>query len=128
LDFMDEVRLGLNCRLFLGLFEFEACFSVYPPGAHYQRHLDSFRGAANRLVSAVTYLNDDWSRSDGGLLRLFDDEGRVVAEVTPEAGTLALFLSEEVPHEVTETRRVRKSIAGWFRVNASVGDVLDPPR
>jgi len=124
---MEALRLSLNRRLFLGLFEFEASFAVYPPGAFYKRHMDSFKGAANRIVSAVTYLNEGWGASDGGDLRLFDGTGHHLAEIRPEGGTLVLFLSEEIPHEVAVTYRTRLSIAGWYRVNASVSDAVDPP-
>lgn len=127
LQIMEGVRRALNRRLFMGLFEFEAAFSVYEQGAFYDRHLDSFRGAANRIVSTVSYLNHGWVRADGGLLRLYGEDGHLKAEVLPDAGTLVLFLSEEIPHEVTPTIRKRQGIAGWFRLNASVGGAIDPP-
>jgi SM-20-related protein len=38
------MRLALNARLFLGLFDFEAGYAVYPPGGFFTRHVDSFRG------------------------------------------------------------------------------------
>ena len=38
-------------------------------------------------------------------------------EVRPEFGTLAVFLSEDIPHEVIPARRERFSIAGWHRCN-----------
>ena len=52
----------------LGLFEMEVCFAVYPPGGFYDRHLDSFAGARNRVVSLVAYLNEDWDEARGGAL------------------------------------------------------------
>src|SRR4030095_811099 len=39
LDAMEELRLALNRRLYLGLFDFEAHFAVYPAGARYGRHV-----------------------------------------------------------------------------------------
>jgi SM-20-related protein len=129
LDCMEALRQEINRELFLGLFEFEAHYAVYESGAFYQKHLDSFRGAANRVVSAVAYLNRDWPEDGGGELLLFDpgDDARVY-KVMPEAGTLAVFLSEEIPHEVAVTHRQRAGIAGWFRINASTHDRLNPPR
>lgn len=112
---MEELRLALNARLFLGLFELEAHFALYPVGSHYGRHLDCFRDGQNRVLSLVLYLNPDWQRGQGGILRLFDPAGAVCGEILPEAGRLVLFLSAAIPHEVTETRRPRASIAGWFR-------------
>ncbi|MGM0825342.1 MAG: 2OG-Fe(II) oxygenase [Pseudomonadota bacterium] len=127
---MEDLQQALNQSLFLGLFEYEAHFAHYPPGAFYQRHLDSFRGRANRVISTVGYLNPDWSADGGGEMVLYhpNDPSREVARVAPEAGTFACFLSETIPHEVLPTRRSRASIAGWFRRNASLGGVLDPAR
>ncbi|MGY6554054.1 MAG: 2OG-Fe(II) oxygenase [Wenzhouxiangella sp.] len=125
----EALRQALNQRLFLGLFEFEAHFAHYPPGAFYKRHVDSFRGAANRVLSTVTYLNTDWLPGDGGELVLYaEDSDEVVAEIAPLAGRMVIFLSEELPHEVLPARRDRYSIAGWFRLNASVHGQIDPPR
>ena len=130
LEAMGELQQALNQALFLGLFEYEAHFAQYPPGAFYRRHLDSFRGRANRVVSTVGYLNPDWPLDAGGEMAIFapDDPEREVARVRPEAGTFACFLSESVPHEVLPTHRPRASIAGWFRRNASLGGVVDPAR
>ncbi len=115
---MEALRLTLNRELFLGLFDFETHFAFYPPGAFYKKHLDSFRGQANRLVSAVTYLNADWPTDGGGELLIYTpDEQQVIAKVRPEASTLVVFLSEEIPHEVQVSHYQRSSIAGWFRVN-----------
>lgn len=130
LDAMAELQLSLNQALFLGLFEYEAHFAHYPPGAFYQRHLDSFRGRANRVISTVGYLNPDWPLDGGGEMVIYhpDNPSQEVARVVPEAGTFACFLSETIPHEVLPTQHPRASIAGWFRRNASLGGVLDPAR
>lgn len=112
---MEELRMALNARLFLGLFELEAHFALYPVGSLYRRHLDSFRDGRNRILSIVLYLNPDWRRGEGGLLRLWDDRGSVCGEILPEAGRLVLFLSAAIPHEVTPTHRPRASVSGWFR-------------
>ncbi|WP_335340025.1 2OG-Fe(II) oxygenase [Sedimenticola selenatireducens] len=45
-----------------------------------------------------------------------------------QAGELAVFLSEEFPHEVLAADRDRYSVAGWFRVNGSINQQIDPPR
>lgn len=130
LAWMEELRNALNRRLFLGLFDYESHFAHYPPGAFYRRHLDSFRGRANRVVSTVGYLNPDWPADGGGEMVIFDTDApeRELARVHPEAGTFACFLSESVPHEVLPTCLPRASIAGWFRRNASLGGLVDPAR
>lgn len=129
LAWAEGLRLGLNRRLFLGLFDYECHYAYYPPGGFYKRHLDAFPGETNRVVTTVLYLNPRWQPGDGGELLLYAPDGTAVLEtVAPTYGTLVVFLSAEFPHEVLPTRRSRASIAGWFRVNASQGAVVDPPR
>lgn len=129
LERMEALRLALNRELFLGLFEFEAHYAHYPPGGHYKTHYDSFRGAANRIVSTVTYLTDNWQPGDGGELVIYaENSDGILATVEPRAGTFVLFMSEEIPHEVLPSHTDRTSIAGWFRLNSSIGGQIDPPR
>lgn len=123
-----ELQNYLNKRLFLGLFSFESHYALYRPGCFYRRHQDAFHGDANRILSVIVYLNHDWQESDAGELVLFSGEsGSEQLIVHPRFGTLVLFLSEEIQHEVLATTRDRRSIAGWFRANQSLGGVIDPP-
>ena len=113
----EALRLAMNERLVLGLFDLEAHFAVYPPGTLYRRHLDRFRDSDLRTLSCVLYLNDSWQPEDGGQLRLYLD-GEADApylDVMPAAGTLACFLSADFPHEVLPARRERLAVTGWFR-------------
>ncbi len=130
LDLMGRLRLDLNRRLILGLFEYEAHYARYDAGGFYRKHVDALHGERNRVVSTVTYLTPDWVESDGGHLVLYDavDQDREITRVLPVAGTLAVFLSEDVPHEVLPPARPRNSIAGWFRCNPSGEDRVDPLR
>lgn len=57
LAWMEQLRLGLNRRLFMGLFDYEAHFAVYAAGGHYHKHLDAFQGDTNRVLTTVFYLN-----------------------------------------------------------------------
>jgi len=136
LAWTEQLRLALNRQLLLGLFSFESHFAHYPPGAFYRKHLDSFRepggpGMAvisQRVLSLVAYLNPGWGPHDGGALVIYDATGEhVVQQVTPLAGTLVAFLSEDVPHEVLPAARDRYSIAGWYRINGSHTERVDPP-
>ena len=115
--FFEAVRLGLNQRLFLGLRRFEAHYATYHQGDFYRRHVDSFQGRASRVVSLVLYLNDSWSEADGGALQVYNRENanEICGTVLPLEGRMALFMSEEVPHEVLPANRTRYSIACWFR-------------
>ena len=128
LNWTASLQSFLNRRLFLGLFSFESHFAHYRPGDYYKRHYDAFRGEANRVLSVVAYFNSEWTATDGGELVLYkDDHDKEGVKVVPLFGTLVTFLSEEFPHEVLAAKRDRHSIAGWFRVNTSVFDRVDPP-
>ncbi len=128
LNWMDCLKIYLNSRLFLGLFSFESHFAHYPPGSFYKRHYDAFQGQANRVLSSVLYLNPEWAHNDGGELIIYLPEPHAdKVTVTPLAGTLVIFLSEDFPHEVLPAQRDRFSIAGWFRVNDSTAQRVNPP-
>lgn len=130
LNIMGNLRADLNRRLFLGLFEYEAHYARYEAGGFYKKHVDALHGDRNRLVSTVTYLTSDWAEADGGHLVLYDgvEQDCEMARILPKPGTLAVFLSEEVPHEVLPPTRPRQSIAGWFRCNSSINGRVDPLR
>ena len=117
LRLLDALRIDLNRALFLGLFEFEAHYALYESGGFYKKHVDSLKGERNRIVSTVTYLTPGWQEGDGGHLVLYNEEGIELTRILPRAGTLAIFMSEDIPHEVLPPLRARCSIAGWFRCN-----------
>ena len=116
LTMMEELRIGLNQQLFLGLLHYECHYALYGVGAHYDRHLDTLSGQRNRLLSTVVYLHDEWAPADGGELLLYRaDNPSPIATILPKPGLMVLFLSEEFPHEVLAAKKPRRSIAGWFR-------------
>lgn len=120
LNHMETLRLAMNRELQLGLFHFACHYALFPPGTGYARHLDSFKGQRNRILSVVAYLNADWHANDGGQLVLYHPVyGQSVIRILPIASTFVAFLSEDIPHAVLPTLRERKSIAGWFHVNNS---------
>lgn len=120
LNMMEALRLQINQRLYLGLFDFEAQFAVYPPGHFYRKHLDTFRATPGRVVSCVLYLNSAWTVEDGGALRLFLDQQQAssYSDVMPVGGRFVTFLSEHFYHELLPARRERLSLTGWFKVRA----------
>lgn len=127
----EAMRRAINRRLYLGLFDFEAQFLTYTPGGFYRRHLDSLAGSRNRIVSMVSYLNPDWRPEHGGELDVWrnpDDHGTPAVTVALRAGSMVLMLSEDIPHAAREATVVRRVIAGWFRVNASGSQRIDPAR
>lgn len=119
LEFLDTVRVAINRRTYLGLYEWEGHLAVYPPGSRYRQHLDVFANARARQISTILYLNDAWQPGDGGELRIWTDpalpQGPFV-DIEPRFGTLVSFLSEDYFHEVLPTRIERFSVTGWFRV------------
>ena len=154
----EALRVAVNRALFAGLFEFEAHFAAYPPGGFYKRHLDAFtapalgaspaailgrRAERSRVVSLVAYLNEAWQPGDGGELAVWEetpygpdarpdmaalDAVSPAGIVEPRGGSLVLMMSETIPHEVRPARTPRYAIAGWFRVNQSLGGLVDPGR
>lgn len=114
---MEQLREALNQHFYLGLFELENHFALYPPGAVYNKHLDQFRGNQARQVSCILYLNESWQPQNGGQLRLYLDgeQPQPYIDVQPEGGTLVVFLSGQFWHEVLPATKPRISLTGWFR-------------
>ena len=115
---LELLRLALNQRFFLGLFEFEGHFAIYPEGAFYKAHLDRHAGTNDRIVTIILYLNLDWQPGDGGELKLWTTpEGKAGAFILiePRMGTLVCFMAGDFWHEVLPATKTRMSITGWFR-------------
>lgn len=120
LQLMDDLRQQLNRTHFLGLAEYEAHYACYEPGSGYGRHVDRHAttpggGQGQRVISTVCYLNEPgWPADAGGELALYPNEAETI-KVAPEAGTLVVFRSDTLAHEVLPANRPRLSIAGWMR-------------
>lgn len=121
LDLLEALRGELNRHLYLGLFNFEGHFAVYPEGAFYKAHLDRHQNTQDRIVTAILYLNDGWQPGDGGELKLWTTPGEQDGPfeiIEPRLGTLVCFLAGDYWHEVLPAQKTRMSITGWFRRNA----------
>jgi SM-20-related protein len=114
---LASLRRTLNQACWLGLVDAEMHYTLYPPGARYARHCDRFADDDSRVVSFVLYLNADWRPPDGGALRCHP-AGGASYDVLPRAGTLVMFLSAELEHEVLPARRDRIAVTGWLRRRA----------
>ncbi len=114
---MEELRENLNQNFYLGLFDIESHFAIYPPGAIYRKHLDQFQENKHRQVSCILYLNDAWQHENGGQLRLYLDgqEPTPYLDFEPVGGTMVAFLSGRFYHEVLPAKQERLSLTGWFR-------------
>ena len=111
---MEQLRMSLNQKLYLGLEEYESHFSFYQPGASYSKHLDRFHDDDARTISVVIYLNQDWQAEHGGAMRLHP-QNLPTQDISPIACRMVVFLSAEMVHEVLPTTRNRMSLTGWFR-------------
>ncbi len=119
LDWVAQSQLWLNRSLMMGLSFFECHYAYYAPGAFYKKHLDTFQGPnqqllSDRAVSVVLYLNPDWLPGDGGELVLYGSKGEVLTKIAPKMGTMVMFNSADFVHEVLPAVAPRFSIAGWF--------------
>jgi len=121
---MNNLQTILNKRLFLGLFDYECHYALYQPGSYYSIHSDVLAGipssdnnlSSTRILSSVLYLNKTWQKHYGGELVLYSKNGESrITSITPNFGSLVLFLSSDFPHEVNKTNHTRYSIAGWYR-------------
>src|SRR5262249_22987669 len=110
---IESLRAELNRELFLGLASFESHYAFYPSGAFYRKHVDRFSDSDERAISISLYLHPNWIEENGGQLRLYAGDRQV--EIFPQGGTMAIFRSDNLPHEVEKADRDRFSLTGWFR-------------
>ncbi|KAL3793119.1 hypothetical protein HJC23_005621 [Cyclotella cryptica] len=114
----------------------ELLYVYYPSGGFYRRHRDAIPNSASvlRKYSLLLYLNrEGWSpQSDAGQLRVhLDGGGDEVPEgvnpnfvdVDPFGGTLVLFKSELIPHEVLDTNSERFAVVGWYNRAVTAADI-----
>jgi Predicted proline hydroxylase len=112
LNRIGELVSYLNQELFLSLKDYEIHMTVYPTGSFYKRHLDQFRADDHRKLSAICYLNRNWTDDDGGQLRMYLPEGN--KDFLPLAGRLVCFRSDQIEHEVLPAKKERLSLTGWI--------------
>lgn len=123
---MEAIKTQLNRSFYLGLFDYECHYAKYQQGDFYKKHYDAFKGRSNRIFTTVCYLNTPES---GGELVIYKPKSKdIEIVIKPQAGLLVMFESERFMHEVLPASDVRYSIAGWFRKNASISGIIDPPR
>lgn len=123
LQSINALAALFNRSLFAGIRHSEAHYACYPVGFGYQWHSDNPAGRDERVISAVFYLNDDWSDSDGGALEIVDKHG-IHHTVMPVANRLVIFDSD-IQHQVQIAHRQRYSIATWMRRDGLVPFVED---
>ena len=123
LQSINALAALFNQSLFAGIRHSEAHYACYPAGFGYQWHSDNPAGRDERVISAVFYLNDEWTASDGGALEIIDKHGSHHS-VMPVANRLVIFDSD-MQHQVQIAHRQRYSIATWMRRDGLVPFVED---
>jgi predicted 2-oxoglutarate/Fe(II)-dependent dioxygenase YbiX len=124
-DCLDAHRERIGECFALSLTEREGISLLrYTAGDFFKRHRDwgivaSWPDAARRRISVVIFLTtslemDKSGTFSGGVLRLFDEDGSIVRDIHPRAGTLVAFPSTTL-HEVTPVvDGVRDTLVDWF--------------
>lgn len=110
---LDETLFVLNRYCFLSLSGYEFHFANYPPGGHYEKHIDQFQNRNNRMISVVIYLNEGWKKGDGGELEVFKSDNSSIL-IEPIGGRCVIFKSAVVPHAVCKSFKNRFSLTGWL--------------
>ena len=110
---IDELGRYFNATLYTGIRSSEAHYACYPSGFGYQWHSDNPKGRDERVISAVFYLNDNWTANDGGAITVVDKQNETT-QLLPQLNRLVVFDSNLL-HQVEITNRTRFSIATWLR-------------
>ena len=69
-----------------------------------------------RYLTCLLYLNPDWHKSDGGMLRILRKDG-TNADIEPLGGRLVIFSSEDMLHGVQPTFAKRFACSVWLTLN-----------
>lgn len=113
-DFLIQMQSTLNQNLYLSLNNYETHFARYDKGNFYKKHKDNFQKSNNRIITLLTYLNKDWQVSHGGQLRVYKTENEFI-DFAPKAGSVIIFISSDIEHEVLPSHSTRYSLTSWFR-------------
>lgn len=116
---MRALGIVLARALRLPPLTFDAHLTRYPPGTFYRPHVDAADDGSRRLISAVCYLGEHWVPEHGGRLRIAREPGAASSAddaivLPPIGGSLVLFTSRGLEHEVEETTVERLSLTGWY--------------
>ena len=114
--FIDRLRSFsnyLNRTCYTGIRDLEFHYACFEKGNFYKRHLDQFKNDESRKFSVVTYLNENWTDTDGGALVLYLASGE--RHIQARWGTTVIFKSDLIEHEVLPATRNRYSLTGWLK-------------
>jgi SM-20-related protein len=111
---LTELMNSISHYFRIPLKRFESQFALYNQGGFYKPHLDQHKLARHRQMTCCIYLNDC---KKGGEFVLFKSGSKAQVErtITPKKGSIALFFSADIYHEVKLVVEPRLSITTWFR-------------
>lgn len=115
LDKINRFIVYLNRTCYTAINASEFHYATYEVNSFYKRHLDQFKSEKGRKFSLIIYLNENWSKKNGGKLSLYINESKI-DDVYPLENRAVFFKSDELEHEVHPSfTRNRISIAGWLK-------------
>ncbi len=111
---LEQVMVSISNHFYLSLKHFESQLAFYKEGDFYKAHLDQFTQKNHRQVSCCLYLNDCL---DGGEFVIYKDASLQIIEkiINPKKGSLVIFFSGKIWHEVKLVKYPRLSVSTWFR-------------
>jgi SM-20-related protein len=121
---LDDIKSIFNRLCYLSLSGYEFHLAHYPKGSYYKRHMDQFRERNNRMITIIIYLNEAWTKGDGGELKVYNVDGDS-SLLEPIGNRCVIFRSDTLEHEVLLTNKSRYSLTGWMLYQPpSVGYLL----
>ncbi len=123
LAFIEALQRALNQECFSGAKFFECHFAKYAEGSAYAKHLDQHRGSNERILTIILYLNqfsplrEECIQNGGGEIQIYcrEQPQEIFTKIPPLSGSLLMFFSGEIYHEVLPTNFERWSLTGWLR-------------
>jgi len=114
---LDELRLELNKAVEFKSKRHQVQVACYPgQGARYVRHLDALPPGPDkprgRRLTALYYMNPEWTPKDGGALRMHLEGDEI--DIEPLGDRLVVFASEYVEHEVLPAYAARFTLTMWY--------------
>lgn len=115
--FLQKLKKTFNQNFYLNLKQIEFHYAIYPPGGHYDKHIDQHKGQSHRIITLIHYLNPSWQSEWGGQLFIYNPKSpdQLLYSVEPKFGRTILFFSDVFPHSVAKSFHTRLSLTGWFR-------------
>ncbi|KAI2501549.1 hypothetical protein MHU86_12926 [Fragilaria crotonensis] len=106
----------------------EMTYNWYEPGAKLGRHLDEhheetkgpkgWQMPTRRSVTWLVYLNDGWTKEDGGILHCFSRQSRSSAPVGAHEGNLQVGWMDHVHPVFLESWREESGLSALYRLTS----------